>query len=145
MGILQELGEYINSREDSTRLLKLKKIAEQIPNRSNEILEILIKDTGKMPPELLDYLKSENGSKVGLEKVTITDEENPENSFEYIQAHLFDPNGQENIPVDIATESTTGEEYIVSEDIYEKLESLCIDFDEARTKANISMANSNQI
>ena len=101
-----------------------KRVAERIPQKNTEILDILKKDSNTTLPTLLGKYVNEEDAKIGLQDLET-----------YLEAHVWDKDGQLVSTVGIGTDKDDATIEVVSQETYDSLKPLCSDI--ATIKAEI--------
>ncbi len=100
-----------------------KKIAERVPNKNTEILNILKEDSNASLFTLLQRYIYAQDAKVGLQDLRT-----------YLEAHVWDKDGQFVDTIGISTNENDATTQSVSKETYDSLKPFCIDIDTARAE-----------
>ena len=127
--MFNELPESVD-REELKKLFE-KKVFERKIEKTGQILEALKDDSNQIPYNLLsDYLKKSNAG-IHLEDLD-----------QYLEAHVFDSDGQFVATIGIGVDPNDFTTETVSQETYEYLKNQCLDIDliEADVKNSLSDA-----
>ncbi|MFA5622995.1 MAG: hypothetical protein WC981_02080 [Candidatus Dojkabacteria bacterium] len=101
-----------------------KKVAERVPNRNTEILDILKKDSNTNLLTLLQKYIYAQDAKVGLQELET-----------YLEAHVWDEKeGQLVTTIGIGVDQNDATTESVSQETYDSLKPFCVDIDTFRAE-----------
>ncbi|MDX9739194.1 MAG: hypothetical protein RBT33_02430 [Candidatus Dojkabacteria bacterium] len=100
-----------------------KKVAERVPDKNTEILDILRKDSNTNLKTILEKYTYAQDAKIGLQDLET-----------YLEAHVWDKDGQFVNTIGISTDQDDATTECVSKETYDSLKPLCIDITTVRAE-----------
>ena len=105
-----------------------KKVAERVPNRNTEILDILKQDSNRNIASLLQKYIYAQEAKIGLQDLET-----------YLEAHVWDKDGQFVNTIGIGTDQNDATTESVSQETYDSLKPLCMDITTIRAEVETQL------